>query len=90
MASPTWLDAAVADPSLEAKPVGTGPFIFDSYTPNDKLVVKKKPELWQKDADGNPLPYLDEIEFRVIDDSVTAQGALESGDVDVISTSSGQ
>ncbi len=90
MASPAWLDATLTDPSLEAKPVGSGPFVFDSYTPNDKLVVKKNPDYWQTDADGNPLPYLDEIEFRVINDSVTAQSALESGDVDVISTSSGQ
>ena len=67
---PTWLDASLTDPSLEAKPVGSGPFVFDSYTPNDKLVVKKNPNYWQTDADGNPLPYLDEIEFRVINDSV--------------------
>ena len=28
--SPTWLDAALADPTLNQKPVGTGPFKFDS------------------------------------------------------------
>jgi ABC-type transport system substrate-binding protein len=52
--------------------------------------VRKNPAYWQQDADGNPMPYLDEIEFRVIDDSVTQQAALESGDVNVISTVSGQ
>jgi peptide/nickel transport system substrate-binding protein len=90
IASPTWLDATVADPSLASKPVGTGPFVFDSYVPNDKLVVKKNPSYWQTDADGNALPYLDEIEFRVINDAVTAQKALESGDLNITATSIGQ
>ncbi|MCU1360556.1 MAG: putative transporter substrate-binding protein, partial [Ilumatobacteraceae bacterium] len=40
------------------------------------------------DADGNQLPYLDGMEFRVIEDSETAAQALESGDIDIFSTSS--
>ena len=30
VASPTWLEAAKADPTLNQNPVGTGPFKFDS------------------------------------------------------------
>ena len=56
----------------DAMPVGTGPFIVESYAPRDKLVVTKNPDYWQTDADGNQLPYLDEIEFRVIEDASTA------------------
>ena len=33
MASPTWLAAVDADPTLATQPVGTGPFIFESYLP---------------------------------------------------------
>ncbi len=87
IASPTWLDAVVADPSLATKPVGTGPFIVESYAPRDKLVVKKNPNYWQKDAKGNQLPYLDSIEFRVIEDSEIAAAALNAGDIDIFSTS---
>jgi len=67
--------------------VGTGPFIVESYAPRDKLVVKRNPDYWQSDADGNQLPYLDGIEFRVIEDSETAADALRSGDIDIFSTS---
>ena len=88
IASPTWLDAVAADPTLATMAVGTGPFILDSYAPRDKLVVKRNPDYWQKDAAGVQLPYLDSIEFRVIEDSETAGSALENGDIDIFSTSS--
>jgi ABC-type transport system substrate-binding protein len=86
IASPTWLADVDAggDPT---KAVGTGPFMLDSYAPGDKLVVKKNPDYWVQDENGNALPYLDEIEFRVIPDSQVRSEALKSGDVDLISTS---
>jgi len=87
IASPTWLDAVTADPTKATQPVGTGPFIVESYAPRDKLVVKRNPDYWMKDADGNQLPYLDGMEFRVIEDSETAADALRNGDIDIFSTS---
>lgn len=89
MAAPSYIDKALADTTgVEAtKPIGTGPFVLTSFIPQDRLVVKKNPTYWRKDAAGVQLPYLDEIEFRVIPDANTRQQALESGDVDMISTS---
>ena len=88
--SPTWLEAVKTDETLAAQPVGTGPFIFESYAPRDRLIVNKNPDYWMQDASGNQLPYLDRIEFRVIEDPVTAQQALESGEIDMFATSSSQ
>ncbi len=90
IASPTWLDAVTAGTADPTAAVGTGPFIVESYAPRDKLVVKRNPDYWQKDAEGNQLPYLDGIEFRVIEDSETAADALRSGDIDIFSTSAAQ
>ncbi len=87
IASPTWLDAVTAGTADATKAVGTGPFIVESYAPRDKLVVKRNPNYWQKDAAGVQLPYLDGIEFRVIEDSETAADALRAGDIDIFSTS---
>ena len=42
------------------------------------------------DADGNQLPYLDSISFRVIEDSEIAVEALQAGDVDIVTTSNGR
>jgi ABC-type transport system substrate-binding protein len=87
MASPTWLKAADADPSKASQPVGTGPFVVASYTPGDTLVVKKNPNYWRKDEG---LPYLDEIDFKVIQDALTAANAFKAGQLDVNVTTNGQ
>ena len=75
-----------ADPATAAQPVGTGPFIFESYAPRDRLVVTKNPDYWMQDSEGRQLPYLDSIEFRVIEDGVTAGEALRSGEIDIFAT----
>ena len=87
IASPAWLDALAKDPTLATKPIGSGPFIVQSYAPREALVVTKNPNYWMKDAAGVQLPYLDKITFKVIEDSETSSAALQSGDIDVFSTS---
>ena len=68
IASPTWLEAVKADPAWRPSPSAPGPFIFESYAPRDRLVVTKNPDYWMQDSEGRQLPYLDRIEFRVIED----------------------
>ena len=84
MASPTWLAAADKDPTLEPKPVGTGPFIFKDYKPGESFTATRNPDYWNQ-----PYPYLDEYETRVIPDALTRASALEAGDVDIIQTTNG-
>ena len=62
-----------------AHPVGTGPFTFESWTPNSKLMVKKNPNYWR-----TGYPYLDGIEFDVQTDVGTRTGALTTGEDDAI------
>lgn len=59
-------------------PIGTGPFVFDEWVIDDQLRVSKNADYWQEG-----LPHLDVIEFRVLTDSETRRGSLESGDVDM-------
>lgn len=87
IASQQWLEAVKAGTAAPTDAVGTGPFQFDSYAPGDKLVVKRNPNYWLTAENGDQLPYLDEIEFRVIVDSQTRGQALRAGDVDLIATS---
>ena len=87
MASPTWLAAAAEDPSLEAAPVGTGPFVFQSYEPGGSFVATKNEGYWRADEG---LPYLDRIEFRVVADGQARKNALLNGDIDVMHTSGGE
>jgi peptide/nickel transport system substrate-binding protein len=84
IASPTWMAAADADPTLEPKPVGTGPFIFKDYKPGESFTATRNPDYWNQ-----PYPFLDEYETRVIPDALTRASALEAGDVDLIHTTNG-
>jgi peptide/nickel transport system substrate-binding protein len=60
-------------------PIGTGPFVFQSWTQGQSFKVNRNPNYWQKG-----LPYLDSIEFRVIGDGATAVSAMQSGDINMM------
>ncbi|MGD9999913.1 MAG: ABC transporter substrate-binding protein, partial [Ilumatobacteraceae bacterium] len=64
-------------------PIGTGPFVMESWEPNVQTVLKKNPLYWGTDADGNQLPYLDEIVVVPITSGDTRVNSLESGDIDI-------
>lgn len=61
-----------------ADPVGTGPFSFVSYTVQQGVVLKKNESYWQEG-----LPYLDEVEFKIVTDGSTALMELEGGNINV-------
>jgi peptide/nickel transport system substrate-binding protein len=71
--------AAAAGENAGSQPVGTGPFVFESWERDSNLVVTKNPNYWQEG-----LPYLDEITFRPIPDEDTRISSLTSGDIDVL------
>ena len=62
-------------------PVGTGPFVFEEWVPDNHFTVTKNPDYWR---DG--LPYLDSVEFRPMIESQTRTTALESGDINMFHT----
>jgi peptide/nickel transport system substrate-binding protein len=64
-----------ADPNQVV--VGTGPFQMVAYTPNDKMLLKRNPDFWEKG-----LPYLDEIEIRLVKDASSRVAGLRSQSLD--------
>ena len=62
----------------QADPIGTGPFSFVSYAPQEGIVVAKHDEYWQKG-----LPYLDEVEFKIINSPDTALLNLQGESIDI-------
>jgi ABC-type transport system substrate-binding protein len=81
VADPEWLASGAKD-----HPIGTGAFVFQEWTPDNKLVVTKNPNYWQVDAQGTRLPYLDEVEFRPLPDNDSRGATLEAGGIDVMMT----
>lgn len=71
--------AAAAGEDAPSRPVGTGPFVFESWERDSRLVVSRNENYWQEG-----LPYLDEVVFRPIPDEDTRVSSLSTGDVDVV------
>ncbi|MGY6500799.1 MAG: ABC transporter substrate-binding protein [Acidimicrobiales bacterium] len=71
---------------LGEAPVGTGPFEFVEWTRDDRFVVRRNENYWRTDADGNDLPYLDEVIFRPISDEDSRAQSLRSDSAQVVST----
>jgi len=68
--------------------IGTGPFKLKEWVVNDHFTADKNPNYWRKDADGNQLPYLDEITFKPVPDGQARLNGLQSGQFNLIHTSS--
>lgn len=77
IASPTALEKFGDD--FRSNPVGTGPFKFVEWKPNDRIVIEKNPEYWDKE-----LPKLNRIIFRVIPENTARLNALANGEIDVM------
>jgi peptide/nickel transport system substrate-binding protein len=65
------------------QPVGTGGFTLEEYSEGERAVLKRREDYWRMGADGEPLPYLDEIIYvSMAKDAGVA--AVQSGQVDAL------
>ncbi len=87
--SPTAFEAMDED-AFGAAPVGTGPFVAERWTRDDRFTLVRNENYWGTDADGNKLPYLDAIEFRPITDEDSRIQSLLADDVQIIQTTRGE
>jgi peptide/nickel transport system substrate-binding protein len=65
-------------------PVGTGPFTFVSWAPDQELVLRRNPAYWGTDVDGNRMPFLDEVHFRFIKDDKVQFTEFNNGSLDEV------
>jgi peptide/nickel transport system substrate-binding protein len=72
-------EAELADFAIN--PVGSGPFVFESYTPNDRIVLKKNADYaWApSSAEHDGAPLIDSLTFQIIPDATVRLGSLRSG-----------
>ena len=63
---------------MRTHPIGTGPYKFVEFKPNESIKVARNPDYWKKDR-----PYLDGIEYTVIRNLSTAVLAFIAGAVDM-------
>jgi ABC-type transport system substrate-binding protein len=63
------------------KPIGTGPFVFKEWVPNDHFTSTANPHYWRPGY-----PYLDEVTYRPITDADSRASALMAGNIDIMHT----
>jgi peptide/nickel transport system substrate-binding protein len=80
--------AQINSPDCATKMIGTGPFTLDSRELNVKTVVKKNPNYWLSDKEGNKLPYLDQITFVPQPNATQRVNAFVSGSFNALHTNS--
>jgi len=61
-----------------AHPIGTGPFVFQSWTRGQSLSATRNPHYWQKGK-----PHLDKVVWSVVPDNSTRFLQLQGGQIDV-------
>jgi peptide/nickel transport system substrate-binding protein len=78
----TWI---VQDGETDfTNPVGTGPFMFESFKPGTQSVFKRNPNYW---VSGKP--YADALQITTIDDNTARLDALLSGQIDLMAQLAG-
>jgi peptide/nickel transport system substrate-binding protein len=65
-------------PTLDTKPIGTGPFTVADWNPGLNLRLERFPDYRKKGR-----PYLDEIVLRFLPEETVRYTALRTGDIDV-------
>jgi peptide/nickel transport system substrate-binding protein len=68
----------VSPAQMRQHPIGTGPFKFVEYKPNESIKVTRNLDYWKPNH-----PYLDGIEYTIIKDPSTANLAFIAGKFDM-------
>jgi peptide/nickel transport system substrate-binding protein len=59
--------------------IGSGPFTFDSFTPDVSLAVKKNPDWFEKGQ-----PYVDAVNLAIIGEPAQRVAQFQSGHLDIV------
>ena len=76
-ASPVY-PCHVSPAQMRQHPIGTGPFKFVEYKPNESIRLTRNPDYWKPGR-----PYLDGIEYTIIPNLSTRMLAFTAGKVDM-------
>jgi peptide/nickel transport system substrate-binding protein len=60
------------------KPIGSGPFRFKTWEPGRRIVLEKFPQYFGQG------PYVDEVEYVIVDNNTTAARLLQEGRIDTM------
>lgn len=70
---------------FRSHPIGTGPFQFKHWEENIKLVFRKNPLYFEKDRNGETLPYLEAVAITFLPDKQSEFLQFVQGNIDFVS-----
>lgn len=62
--------------------VGNGPYRIESYSTGQRVIFRRNPYYWRRDAEGNAMPYIERIVWQIVESSDTQLLKFRSGDLD--------
>jgi len=80
--SPKALEAAATDENFwnDGMSYGTGPYMVESYTPDQEIVFTRNESYWGGWEDGQ----FDKVLVQIVSEATTQQQMLEGGDADLV------
>ncbi|AIQ58605.1 ABC transporter substrate-binding protein [Paenibacillus borealis] len=69
----------VSEEEFFKKPVGTGPFVVETWDPAGDVTFTKNTNYWQEGK-----PYIDKLVYKLIEDDSQAINQLKAGEVDAV------
>ncbi len=67
------------------KIIVNGPYTIESYASSERLVFRRNPYYWRKDAQGNPQPYIERVIWQIVESTDnTALLQFRSGGLDLL------
>ncbi|MGB2129593.1 MAG: ABC transporter substrate-binding protein [Flavicella sp.] len=71
---------------FRSNPVGTGPFSLKLWVENTKLVLRKNNQYYERDTQGERLPYLEAVSIRFLPDKQTEFLQFIQGNLDFLNS----
>ncbi|HZJ09400.1 MAG TPA: ABC transporter substrate-binding protein [Trueperaceae bacterium] len=70
--------------------VGTGPFMYESYTPGQLVTLTRNPNYWKTDAAGTQLPYVEQVDYLIVSGTEAQVAQFMAGNLDQLNISGAQ
>jgi peptide/nickel transport system substrate-binding protein len=63
--------------------IGNSAYKLKSYEPGERIIFERNPYYWEKDVQGNPLPYIEQYVVQIIESTDVSLSQFRAGGLDV-------
>jgi peptide/nickel transport system substrate-binding protein len=66
------------------KIIVNGPYVIDSFATGQRVIYRRNPHYWRRDAQGKQMPYIDQIIWQIVESSDNQLIKFRSGELDAL------